>query len=518
MTASIVDSQQALRFRSLVTRRLGLHFDDAKLGFLSEVLQRRITALGRSCEDYLDRFESDPSSRELGPLASELTVSETYFFRHREQMNAFREVALPQRLAQIPSRHLRFLSAGCASGEEAYSLAMLVRQEPRASARQISIIAVDVNPAVLERARRGRYASWALRDTPPDIRSRWFRREGSEFQLDDSIREPVSFYEHNLIMPGNPSGGGLEGCEGGLWAPETYDVVFCRNVLMYLTPEAARTVVAKIARAMGPGGFLFLGHAETLRGLSHAFHLRHTHETFYYQRRDALNELPATAAFQSAEGAVSHSLPEPRTDSGDWVSAINAASDRVEAIVRTGSPPISPGLGIAHEPQIDVKGAEDLLRQERFVEALSLLQGQSSPDPDVLLLRAVLLAQSGQVEAAEEVAGQLLQIDELTAGAHYVLAVCREATGKVESAVTHHQAACYLDPAFAMPRLHLGLLARRADNREAAHRELSLALDLLDREEGSRLLLFGGGFGREALKSLCCAEMAACEAGRGRSS
>ena len=104
----------------------------------------------------------------------------------------------------------------------------------------------------------------------------------------------------------------------------------------------------------------------------------------------------------------------------------------------------------------------------------------------------------------------MLQLDQMSAGAHYLLALCREDAGDRSGAVDHNQVAAYLDPAFAMPRLHLGLLARRAGDRARARRELAEALVLLQREDASRLLLFAGGFGREALVALCRAELVSC--------
>src|SRR5262249_46919469 len=137
--------------------------------------------------------------------------------------------------------------------------------------------------------------------------------------------------------------------------------------------------------------------------------------------------------------------------------------------------------------------AFDLVRQERFSEARTVLAGlprESERDPDVLLLRAVLLTHGGDLAEAERVCARLMEVDELNAGAHYLTALCRERNDRA-SAIDHDQLATYLDPGFAMPRLHLGLLARRAGEQDTARRELSHALVLLQREDASRLLLFG---------------------------
>ena len=501
------------RFRTLVARRFGLNFDDGKRGFLTEVLHRRIEATGRLPSAYVSHVESPEATREeLRILAQELTVTETYFFRNADQFRAFKEIVLPNCMrGQAGRRSLRILSAGCASGEEAYSLAILLRDQlPDTAPSEVSILGVDINSAMLEKAARARYSSWSLRETPAEIRAHWFRAEGRDFLLDARIRPMVRFEERNLVED-----------DGALWRSEAFDIVFCRNVIMYFTPEIAQAVAARISRSLRPAGFLFLGHAETLRGLSQDFHLRHTHETFYYQRRDC-SERPggSIAEFDDSFAPRNTSLPEVVGLDNSWVETIRRASERIQALTTPTSLPVSasrPTIAVARvsTPRAtgDLRLAIDLLRQERFSEAqamLSALPPERADDPDVLLLRAVLLTHGGDLAEAEKVCLELLDLDEMSAGAHYLMALCREEACDHQGAVDHDQVAIYLDPGFAMPRLHLGLLARRAGNQDAARRELGQALVLLQREDGSRLLLFGGGFTREALVALSRAEMVSC--------
>jgi chemotaxis protein methyltransferase CheR len=493
----MIGTPQLEQLRELIARRLGLQFSDSKLSFLAEVLRRRSDAVGCGATTYLARLAS-AGSEEIGALAQELTIGETYFFRNNDQFRALAQVAIPERVrAQTASRRLRVLSAGCASGEEPYTIAMVVRDTIPDPSWDVSIRAIDVNPAALDRARRARFTSWALRETPPHVQHASFRADGRDFVLDGSIRTMVRFEERNLAME-----------DPELWQPRSYDVIFCRNVLMYFTAEQMRTVIARMARSLAPCGYLFLGHAETLRGVSNEFHLCHTHETFYYQLR---SETERIAELPSREPRVA----EPQTrelaavvaTSDSWVAAIQQASDRIRALTGAHSTASLPD----QRASWDLGAALDLLRRERFAEALELIEElpeSSAHDPDVLLLHGVLLVHDGQRAAAEEVCGRLLALDELNAGAHYVLALCRESAGDGDGAIKHDQIATYLDPAFAMPRLHLGLVARRAGERDTARRELEQAIALLEREDASRLLLFGGGFHRDALIAVCRAELA----------
>jgi chemotaxis protein methyltransferase CheR len=204
-----------------------------------------------------------------------------------------------------------------------------------------------------------------------------------------------------------------------------------------------------------------------------------------------------------------------------WVSAIAASSHRIAALAEQ-SQCRPPEGGLAKTPEQeppapavlpatqDLAEVRDLLREERFEDALRAmdeLPGQTAANPDALMIQAVLLANRGELRRAEQVCAQLLAVDELRPGAHYLMAICQERRGDPSAAAEHDQAAIYLDGAFAMPHLHLGLLAKGLSDLTTARRELGQALVLLAREDASRILLFGGGFSREALTRFCQAQL-----------
>jgi chemotaxis protein methyltransferase CheR len=278
---------------------------------------------------------------------------------------------------------------------------------------------------------------------------------------------------------------------------------------MYFTPEQARTLVARIAQTLRPGGYLFLGHAETLRGLSDDFHLWHSHGTFYYQRKAGAEDRSVAAAPRETDGlAVSRADGAGRDG---WIHLIHDATARVAALA---SGPTRPPGGKARSSAIDLAAVFELVRLECFPKALERLREWShgvSQDPEIVLLEATLLTNIGLLADAEHACRRLLELDDLNAGAHYILALCRENAGNLTEAAEHDRAAAYLDPTFAMPRLHLGLLRRRAGNRADAQRELAQASTLLKRENAARLLLFGGGFNREALLAMCDSTLRDCE-------
>lgn len=492
MTGSI-DKCELERFQTIVSNRLGLRPAENDLDCTADVLRRRLEAhAGVTVPSYLDLLESPRGVEEFRVLASELTTSETYFFRSPDHSRALIEIALPERIRRRAAAHrLRLLSAGCSSGEEPYSLAIILRENfPEIEAWDIHILAIDVNPRVLAKARKGKYGDWALRETRPEIRKKYFRESRGEYCIRENLRAMVSFEEQNL-----------SGDCGWLALQPEFDIIFCRNVLMYFTPGAALRLVERLSQALCPEGYFFVGCVENLRGLTRHFHLRHTHDAFYYQKYSKSDIMPATPdppvvihgrvlQKETRQPAALQAKPSSFVDISAKRSRGNPETPRAHAI--------ETGLAL------------DLMRAERYREALDVLHlvsPDSSADPDSLLLKAVLLLNSGAPQRAEEICWKLLKTDDLSASAHYVMALCRESAGDAPGAMENDRAAVYLDPAFAMPHLHLGRMAKRIGDGKTAQHELEHAAMLLASEYPSRILLFGGGFGREVLVAAARAEL-----------
>jgi len=458
----------AARFRELLARWLGWSFDDKDAAQLDQVMRDRAAAHALSPAAYLDRLDAGPWPAEIHELTECLSITETYFFRHGEQLRALREVALPERLrAQEAPRTLRLLSVGCSSGEEAYTLAMLAREARPDPGWIISVVGLDANPAMLRRAAGGRYSSWSLRDAPDGLRRRWFRPDGDAYRVTAEIRSLVRFRQHNVA-----------GDDEQLWLPQ-YDVIFCRNLLMYLTAPAAAALVRRMTAALLQGGYLFLGHTDSLGKDPAGLEARHSHHAFYYRRIAD----PAPARPSAGLAGVARARAGP---------AAPVAEHRTYS------------------------GVVALLHAERYAEALELFTASQPGRPRRCdgLLHGVLLAQTGRLGEAAAVARRLIEADGLYADAHQLLGLCLEDEHAVDDAVRQYRLAAYLDAGFAAPRLRLGQLARRRGDDRAAAFELELALDLLAREDEDRITLFGGGFGRIALTAFCRSELDSCGAQR----
>jgi chemotaxis protein methyltransferase CheR len=217
-------------------------------------LGRRLTAHhSRTCADYLRRLRADPL--EIDALVGELTIGETYFFRHIEHFDLLRAVILPELLrTNRERRELRIWSAGCATGAEPYSIAILLAQDFAGAFEdwRVTILGTDINPGFLAQARAGCFSRWALRDLPENILAAYFLREGKQWILQQAIRDAVSFRYHNLTDDhSHPSPDGLP-----------FDLILCRNVMIYFSAALIRRLGARFHEQLRPGGWLLPGHAE----------------------------------------------------------------------------------------------------------------------------------------------------------------------------------------------------------------------------------------------------------------
>jgi chemotaxis methyl-accepting protein methylase len=227
----------------LIERITGLALDR---GGVSTALDRfvndRVHALQLSrIEDYV-ALAVDPAGMEQRRLIDAITVPHTWFYRDPEQLRIVAKL-----LVQAPSRPLAVWVAGCATGEEAYTLAMIGRR----AGRRLNVLATDINDTALDAARRGVYGAPAVRDVP-DVERRWFVQDGEEFSVDNELRADVTFARHNLVddPPRGPRGG--------------WDLIVCRNVLIYFAPRPAMRVLERFARAVREGGSLVVGASEVV--------------------------------------------------------------------------------------------------------------------------------------------------------------------------------------------------------------------------------------------------------------
>jgi chemotaxis protein methyltransferase CheR len=259
--------------RDLFRDRFGLYFTDDTAYLLERRLLPRLETLGmRSFLDY-HAYLVNPAlpeverERELDDIFERLATRETYFFRENYQLDALREQLLP-RLHQARSKtnrqrrpSLSLWSAGCASGEEVYSLAIQILESGLFADWEVNVVGSDLSRSALEMARRGAYGPSSFRDTDRRLLYRYFREENGRWHVDDEVRRLCTFTRVNLI--------------GADWAAVggPFDAIFCRNVLIYFDRAARQELVQRFVRRLLPDGYLFLGHSESLLDMTTPFTL-----------------------------------------------------------------------------------------------------------------------------------------------------------------------------------------------------------------------------------------------------
>jgi chemotaxis protein methyltransferase CheR len=282
--------------QNLIYGVCGMHFDERRASFLSDRVQRQLKKSGLdSFSSYFRLLNSPEGKKELNALVENLTVNETSFFRNKPQLDLFQDEVLPQLIERKHAQHdysLRIWSAGCSTGQEPYTLVMLAadalayhsarhpmslspspRQPAVPAPWRLEILASDINYSVLRTAQEGSYTEPQMSPVDYSFRLRYFDKIGAHYSLKKGVRELVHFDFHNLKTE---------------FLPKRNDIIFCRNVMMYFDEPEQKRLVEKFYRCLNPGGFVFVGHAESLLGLSTKFQMVHSNAGTAYQRIEVL--------------------------------------------------------------------------------------------------------------------------------------------------------------------------------------------------------------------------------------
>lgn len=260
-----------VRVRDLVYQVAGIYHPDNKLRLLQDRCGRRMKELKvQSMREYFECLTIRPVRQaELIALLNEITIGETCFFRNQPQLEALRRIVLPtilQAKSKLPLRRLRIWSAGCSTGEEPYTLRMLQLEEEATGQLKdwsVEILATDLNERSLAHARAAVYGQYSTRNLPPAYRQRYFIPRGDELQVNAVGRANISFSRLNLSD------------DARMTFMKSMDVIFCCNVLIYFDLASKRRVIQHFYNNLLPHGYLFLGHSESLYGVSEDFRLIH---------------------------------------------------------------------------------------------------------------------------------------------------------------------------------------------------------------------------------------------------
>lgn len=274
-----MSDDEFLLLRDCIYGHCGIYFDHDSKYILEKRLSHRLTDLNLpSYYDYYHYLKYNRNKdQELMDIMDVLTTNETYFFRESFQLKAFSEEIIPELIKKKSAkgnRSLRIWSAGCSTGEEPYTIAMLLSTIPELSGWNIEIIGTDISQKVLQHARRAIYGKSSFRATEEQDVRRFFHQQDDGFKVNDSIRELVTISHLNLFDTPR------------LTMLGKVDLIFCRNVIIYFDQAAKKRVIESFHSALYDGGFLLLGHSESLMNITTLFTLRHFKNDMIYQKPD----------------------------------------------------------------------------------------------------------------------------------------------------------------------------------------------------------------------------------------
>lgn len=420
------------RLSDLLAVHTGLHFPVNRWGDLERGIAAAAPDFGmadaKACAHHL--LSAPLTHREIEILASFLTVGETYFFREKRSFEVLEQHILPalfRAREDNEQRRLRIWSAGCCTGEEPYSIAMILdRLIPNIEAWNITLLATDINPAFLRKAAEGEYNDWSFRSTPDWIRNRYFRhRKNGHYRLDARISKRVTFNYLNLADDVYPS---LTNNTNAM------DVIFCRNVLMYFSAERARTVIEKLRHALVEGGWLIVSPVETSITLFSGFtSVEFAGVTLY--RKDTRAEVPHFV----------HREPVPVMDA--FAESIPVTSPSPVAISNSATIPQTPPSRKARD-----------------------------------------CANQGQLGEAAEWCHQAINADKLNPAHYYLLSAIQQEQGLRDEAARSLMRALYLDPNFVLAHYALGNLRQAQGRGREALRHFDNALALLQAHSPDEML------------------------------
>ncbi len=508
-----------LRFQKFVSKHSGLHFSENRRGELEKGLMEAlenapagITGL-ESYYAFLVQSGDKQVERELARLINILTIGETHFFRNTAQFEALANYVLPGLIAKkreaanqitpngpgVPQ--LRIWSAGCSTGEEPYSIAILLRELiPDIDKWRIFILGTDINTDSLARARQAVYREWSFREEKArERRPIYFEKRGMYFHLNDDIRRQVTFAQHNLIEDDFPS------TKNGIMA---MDLIMCRNVTIYFSPEITEQLTNKFHATLVDDGWLVVGHAEPSLTAYRNFQTRSYPKTIFYQKSTP----PAPTLPKGMNGATAKNVD------GRFATAATAKLDDPNTARKTRHATIRLGVaqtGILNQPiptteklrntavSRESLAEKEKLAAKRYEEAqLLLVQGRTEKaiqlletlvnDHDKYTAAYCLLARThadhGQCLQARSWSMRAIKTDSLNPQPYYILALLDENEGLLSRAIENFKKMLYIEANNPLPHFHLGILYQKAAQTDLAQRSLSNAIKILEGMPGDQFL------------------------------
>jgi chemotaxis protein methyltransferase CheR len=486
-----MDGESLNRFQEYLVQHSGLHFEKRNSKLLERGLMRRMRAVGAgSYLDYLEYLQSFHDSRqEFKKLLSLLTVGETFFFRYQGQFEALVQTVLPELLEKGGKNgRLRFWSAGCSTGEEPYTLAItLLEHFPQLASWDVQILATDINKRSLRKAREAVYNAHSLRMSDAEIVRKYFRKVGDFYLLDGRPKQMVQFEYLNLQTGDFPDAGA---------GTANVDIIFCRNVMIYFGLDTTRKLVERFANCLRPGGYLFLGHAETLSNISSRFQRVTRTGAFYYRCQPPVPPL----AINKAIGSIVLPVKAPPFPQEKPIAKSPIERQPIQLLPPTPKDP-------AEIPLADLlQQAMQAFHREDYRTASQKYDTMLARDPlqvQALIGQGFIMANQGRYDDALILCTKVLAIDDLSPDAYFLRGLILDMQDDLEGAMAEYRKTLLLDMEFIMAHYYLGKVHWRQGRQGDAQRGLKNTVRLLEKFRDDQPIPHSGGLSKGVFLEMC---------------
>ena len=473
-------------FREYIETRTGIHMDEGKQSYFAMNVDARMHALG--LKDYSAYYTflttNSQGTKEFAELLDLILIKETFFFRDERQINTLIHNVIPALKEKKNGKEIRIWSAGCATGEEPYTLAMAIKENFPADAINFSIYATDISAGAVSYAKKGVYGKGSMRAIDKAILNKYFVQKDGRYHLMEEVKQRIHFDVVNLVEPYLPIG------ENG------FDIIFCKNVIIYFELETIKKVIHRFYDTLAFGGYFFVGHSESLWQVSNEFTLEEIAGVFLY-RKNAKNPIQSSSALKAGERHASDEIPrlsssqsgasqqyQYRQLSGNAASGIkeNIISNRKAASVtkvsqRTGAETLLTHTGrkaprtaggstgdreklhVLLEKGLSFTGDDD----EQILEDVQSIIEKDQKNTDAHLFLGKIYANMGLYDKALRKAADVLTIDDLNADAYELMGSVYYKSNENEKAIVSFKRAIYLNEKMLLSHYYLGNLYKDAN-------------------------------------------------------
>lgn len=477
-------------FIEIIKKKSGINLVSIDYTRISRLVNEREKISGcKSFHEYIKYLGSGSAENEWEELLQKITISETYFFRDTSQCNALKDYILPRLIKFKKDKKIRVWSAGCSTGEEAYTIAIILNQRiSDIKSWDIRITGTDINRKSIETARNGFYGKNSFRGVDDEIIDRYFIKKGRRLGPKGFIKRDVQFEIFNMkigekrFFPSNYM---------------NFDIIFCRNVLVYFEKKDAGNILKGFNNSLLHKGYLVLGHSEASLAARDLFTPVRTKDTFIYAPIKIMpsdkrpNKPKISGRSKLKPGIKQKSVNNKRINLDKRIPVKN---------------PVEPVISLRNVNISYVKEALSLYFNEKYMQAgekIDNFLAYSNAGTEELLLASLISINLGDFEKALSLVRQIRQKDEFLPDSHFIYGLIHENGKNYEKAIRAYKAALFLDGDYFFSYFRLGHLYHKTNRKIDSARAFRTALTLIGRQDDERVRLLSGGFTKKNLEDIC---------------